>query len=326
MLDLNIPETTELQMTGAEKAAALFLVLGKENAVRLASFFSKEEIKIVVNAAENLHNLSPQVLEQIVNEFGENFEANGIVASSDTLSQYFADTEQDINANKKKEGRKDIDTSMLDPEVVQIFFENEPPQISALLLQRLDDEMAVNIISDLEANLRNEIFHAYLNGSDLDTSLKSEIEDDLIEMLYETKIDQGNIEGIEKTANLINQFSDETSDEVVKFFEEIDQETAVSIRKSLFKFSSIILMDRESRAILLDGIESEDIVNSLAVCEEDMRECVLDVLSQRNRRMVEAELARSKIKPEDTGTSQKKFISTALRLAREGLITLPEIT
>ena len=57
-------------MSGAEKAAALFLVLGKDNAVKLASFFSKEEIKKIVDAASNLNNLSPQVLEEIVAEFG----------------------------------------------------------------------------------------------------------------------------------------------------------------------------------------------------------------------------------------------------------------
>ncbi len=313
-----------MQMSGAEKAAALFLVLGKENAVRLASFFSKDDIKKVVDAAGNLGNLSPQVLEQIVTEFGENFEANGLLNGSDALSQFFEGAGEDTRVGKKPAGQGDIDISMLDPKIVKIFFESEPPQISALLLQRLDDEMAVKIISGLEANLRNEIFHAYLNGSDMKDSLQSEFEDDLIKMLYETKLDVGNVEGIEKTANLINQFSEETSDEVVKFFEEIDEQTAVSIRKSLFKFSSIVLMNKEFRAILMDSLEAEDIIKALADSGEEMRESILEVLSQRNRRMVEAALSRGGATPEEIGKSQKKFISNALRLAREDLIILPD--
>jgi len=321
---LDTTGNTNVQLSGAEKAAALFLVLGKDNAARLASFFSKEDIKKVVDAAGNLRNLNPKILEQIVSEFGENFAANGMLSGSETLSQFFEGKGDDNPAVEKPNKTGNVDISALDPDVVRLFFENEPPQISALLLQRLDDEMAVKIISDLESNLRNEIFHAYLNGSEMDPVLQSEIEDDLIEMLCETKIDEGNVEGIEKTANLINQFSEETSDEVVRFFEGIDQQTAVNIRKSLFKFSSIVLMSKPHRAILMDSIEADDIVKALSDCDEEMCESVLEVLSQRNRRMVEAEMARSNVAPEETGKSQKKFISNALRLAREGAIALPD--
>ncbi|MCP4073334.1 MAG: hypothetical protein GY742_16590 [Hyphomicrobiales bacterium] len=321
---MDISEISKAQMSGAEKAAALFLVLGRENATRLASFFSKEEIKKVVDAAGDLRDLSPQVIDQVVTEFGENFESNGIVASSDTLSQYFEGAGDNNSTAANAARRTNIETSQLNPVVVKMFFENEPPQISALLLQRLGDEMAVNIISNLEANLRNEIFHAYLNRSELEDDLQSEFEDDLIELIYNTELDKGNEEEIEKTASLINQFSEQTSDEVVSFFEEVDAETAASIRKSLFKFSSIVLMSKEARAVLVDGLETEDIVQALADSGEEMRESVFEVLSQRNRRVVEAELSRGATQPEDIGKAQKKFISSALKLSKEGIISLPQ--
>ena len=216
---------------GPRKPPLCFWCWAKKNAAKLASFFSKDEINKVVAAAGSLGSLSPVVINEIVREFGKKYAENGIPVSSDTLSQFFDGTEQSNDNSAQNENQAGIDVTLLDPQVVKNFFENEPPQISALLLQRLDDEMAIKIISELEPQLRNELFQAYLEQNKMEEDLQLEFETDLIEMLHDTKLDEGNAAEIEKTANLINQFSTETSDELVKYFEEIDADVAASIKK-----------------------------------------------------------------------------------------------
>ena len=57
--------------------------------------------------------------------------------------------------------------------------------------------------------------------------------------------------------------------------------------------------------------------------EKDFAETVLEVLSQRNRRMVEAELARANVTEEDIQVAQRQISAIVLKLAKEGTISLP---
>ena len=95
-------------------------------------------------------------------------------------------------------------------------------------------------------------------------------------------------------------------------------------KKSLFKFSAIVLLSKESRALLMDEIDTDDIVSALSDADEKLRESVFEVLSQRNKRLVEAELARTNAAQEVIEKAQKKFVGIALKLSKQGVIELPQ--
>ena len=83
-------------------------------------------------------------------------------------------------------------------------------------------------------------------------------------------------------------------------------------------------MSKEARSILFDGVESDDIVHALGDASDDMKESILDVLSQRNRRMVESELARGPASQEKIDEAQRKIAGLTLTLAKDGKLSLPE--
>ena len=132
------------------------------------------------------------------------------------------------------------------------------------------------------------------------------------------------MEQIEKAAGILNYFPEETGDELINFIENDSPETAATIKKSLFKFSSLVLLDKPTIAIIFDSVDTDDIVKCLGNVEEALKEAVLDVLSQRNRRMVESELARGPAPDEEIEIVQRKISSIVLNLVREGKIFLPE--
>ena len=94
-------------LTGAEKAAAVLLVMGKDSAGKLADFFSKEELKLVVKAADKLNSLSFSTIDQLVAEFGQNYVNNGLITDSNELSELFSDlTPDDAPKTDRKVSRK----------------------------------------------------------------------------------------------------------------------------------------------------------------------------------------------------------------------------
>ena len=117
-----------------------------------------------------------------------------------------------------------------------------------MLIPRLSDEQVSEVLLDIEPQIRNDIFQAYLNNNKLDPNLQQLLETDLIELIEATKSEEGNVKEIEKAANLINQFPSETSDNLIEFLERSSPELAVTIKKSLFKFASIAMLSTEDRS------------------------------------------------------------------------------
>jgi len=311
------------ELSGIEKTAALFLIMGKDSALRLAEFFTREELNLVAEAARNISELGSNGIDELIEDFVKNYQKLGLVNGSEDLSALFT---EDVEPPKVNRGGTALDSSAkIDPEVVRNFLESEAPQIGALLLDRLGDELTVEVFSILDPLLRNEIIHAYLSGNKIEQALQNTLESDLMEILQETKIDEGNSLEIAKAASLINQFPADTSDQIIGFLQGNSPEIAAAIKKSLFKFSAIELLAKEDRSILFDGVQADQIVMALSTTSEANRDAILDVLSPRNRRMVESDLARAQTPEDAAEKAQKTIAAHALKLAKDGEINLPEI-
>ena len=101
-----------------------------------------------------------------------------------------------------------------------------------------------------------------------------------------------------------------------------DPRAAEILKKSMFRFSEILGLTKETRSVIFDGVEPDVIVPALQGSDDKMKEVVLDVLSQRNRRMIEAELARASAAEDAIQAAQRQIASIALGLAKEGKISL----
>lgn len=316
-------------MTGTEKAAAVMLVMGKDSASKLADFFSKDELRRVVDAASRMQSLNQEVINKLVAEFGQNYVNTGIVTGSEGLSDFFDNLDDEESSEetgdkpRRSRPEAEVDTEETESEALMDFLAAEPEMIGAFLLGAIGEERAAKILTQAEPELRNRLFQAYLKRKTLEPEVERMLKADLLALINDLNEDDVNYEQIEKAAALINYFPEATGDELVGFIESNDPATAATIKKSLFKFSSVVELDKPARSILFDGLETEEIVQALGGADDALKDCVLEVLSQRNRRMVEAELAKGPPDQEIIESVQRKISGIALRLAKEGKIELP---
>ncbi len=317
-----------LVLSGAEKAAALLLVMGKESAIQLTDFLSKDDLSLIVEAAQDLPALSFDTVNQLVMEFENSIATYGMISGSDGLSKLLRKPKSS-GSNQDPAGGNDMqkknEDSELDLNIINLFLQTEKPKVSSLLIGALSDEMAARALSELQPELRNDIFQHYINRRKVDERLLGLLEIDIVELIANTKPDEGNTMLVERAANLINQFSADVSDDLVEFLEGTSPENAAAIKKSLFKFTSIELLSKESRSLLFDSIQTDEVVKILAGISDSLKKSILDILSQRNRRLVESELARAITQPDETEKVQKAVVARALNLAKQGVISLPEV-
>ena len=318
----------QYNLNGAEKAAALLFAMGKDAAVKLADFFSREELNRLNEAANNLRKLDYETIDTVVREFRENYITQGAFADADSLDEILEDITSNSDAEEENAKAAAASAALAVGDIpplehLQAFVESEPPLIAVFLLGTLDNELAAQVLSGLEPELRNSIFKAYLERKTFDPEIEAQIKSNLFVLIKEMNRGDGSEEKIEAAAGIINFFPEEAGDEVVGFIENNDPAIAAIIKKSIFKFSSIDQLTKPARSLLMDGIEAEDIVKALTESKPELQESILEVLSQRNRRMVEAELARSTTAPEEIQAVQRKIAGRALALSKEGKIELP---
>ena len=328
-------------LNGAQKAAALMLVMGKDTAVKMAEYFSEEELETIFEAANSLPDLGYEDIDSLTDEFRGDFFNTTLFTSPDAVSELFAqmrngnamspaETLAEREANGKKgnggiDGANGITFEGPDVETIRAFFESERPLLSAFLLDKLDTDVASSALDLLEAEQRNKIIGSLLNRKELDPATEAAVAKQLAGILAPTLEEgAGERQEIETAAMLINQISAGAASDLVNYIVEKDAAIGGMVQKRLFRFENIELLTKEDRAKIFDSVESEDIVSSLFESPDGLRDTILEVLSQRNRRMVEAELLRAKPKEEVVISSRKKITALVLNMAREELIILPD--
>lgn len=314
-------------LSGPQKAAAFLMVLGKDAAVKVGEHFTKEELRIIVAAAEELPSVNTNTVDTLVQEFDENYLSIGLLAEPDELSSVFGTSDKGGSMTQKSELDKEVSDpatliNNLDDDMVLEFFQNEPPMISALLLDALGQEKAAFVLNKLDPELRNEVFTAYMNRKDLSPAMESMLAADLLELVQAAEADVGAADAVEKAASMINFLPENISDDLVEFIKSQDAGLANSITKALFRFPMIEALDKPTRAKIMDGVDSSDVAKALVDASEGLKDAVLEVMSQRNRRMIESELALGG-KEDEIDAARKSIASHVLTLVKAGEIILP---
>ena len=313
---------------GPEKAATILMAMGKDSALKLADFFSKKEIKLITEAAGRLETLDVSTVEQLVQEFGKEYVGRGMFSDPDNLSAFFESLSSEHVENQEEgaatpaiESAKDEEFPDLDQ--IKEFVENEPVLLGAFFLGTLDDEMAANVFKLLEPDFRKKLFKAYLDRKSFPENLQSQFQLQMVNLILEQNASEGTSENIEAAARIINFFSEDDGDDLIGFIAGETPDIAATIKKSLFKFSAIVELSKPARSILFDQVETDDMVKALVSANDALKESVLETLSQRNRRLVESELARAQPSQEDIDACQRKIAGLALALSKDGKISLP---
>ena len=129
-----------------------------------------------------------------------------------------------------------------------------------------------------------------------------------------------------RVAEILNAMEKDASEDLMrKVRDSIDPKKLAALEARLFRFDDLVLLDKASRTLVVDGLPNDILVRALRDTPADLREAVLSAISQRARKMIEAELSAGG----NEGTAvvdeaRKSIAQLAMKLASEGRITLPQ--
>jgi len=324
-------------MTNEEKAAILLLSLEEEQAAEVMKNFSSSEIKHVGRCMSLLSEISDKDIECVAGDFCTLAKQKGkrIVSVDDNAIKNIIkkalgdDKAKDVLSMIEEESSRAPDNSIIeklrdiDPKVLLDFTKIEHPQTIALMLAILRPEQAAEILENLPPDRRNEIVNRMITLKDVSYEFIEEMARTLDSELNFEETNEQQVGGVSMMAEILNNMNRSSENEILDSVEEVNSDLASEIRNLMFTFDDILkLSDRDIRELIKE-INKEDLVRSLKVAEQEMKDKIFGNMSSRAAEMLKEDIElMPPIRLSEVEEAQKKIIETAKRLESEGKITI----
>lgn len=194
---------------------------------------------------------------------------------------------------------------------------NEDIKIAAIILSKLDDEKAAEVLDEIEAEQATELAFATKSTGDLSPELLTQIGLMLTESLPPDLPRAFNDAPALRVANLLNASSPDRRDEVLEQLGTQDAEFAADVRANIFTFADITnrIVPTDISKITRD-IPQEELVMALAYAaniEEESTEFVLNNMSKRMADALRDEIAEAPEVTKKAGEAAMGRVTSTIR-------------
>jgi flagellar motor switch protein FliM/flagellar motor switch protein FliG len=201
----------------------------------------------------------------------------------------------------------------------------EHPQCAAMVLSHLDPGLAACILEKLAEENRTEITERICTMSRVAPELLREVENVLRRKLAPSPAeDMTSPGGVAAAVEILNVGSRGLEKQVVESLEKRNPELAEEIKKNMFVFEDIVLLDRETVGRILAEVAEEDLLLAMkAVADEKVRTHIWQCVSAADRERLQARLAASgRARLADVERAQQGIVAVIRRMEQAGNIVV----
>lgn len=325
------PATSELG--NADRAAVMVMLLDERQAAGILAQLEPAELALLGEKMCALGEVGPDAIGHAI---------AGFVASSDGAALPAHGRESKVRAlmtealgGVKAEGLMQRilpdappDTSALEiarwlnpPALLQLL-RGEHPQAIAVLLVRLEPEVAAQVLSGLPAAQQSEVVHRVATLGPVAPEALAMLEDALTRRISELHggrpLAMG---GPREAADILNAAGKVAEKRIMPEMARIDRQLAKAIEQEMFKFEHLFALEPQAMGSLLREVDSEVLIDALKGIDEAQREVFFRAMSSRAADGVRDEIAgRGRLKLAEVQEAQRQIVAVARRLAAEGVI------
>ena len=316
---------TEERITGLQKAAILLIALGPEKSASVFKHLKEDEIEELTLEIANTRSVTPQLKEDVINEFyqiclaQQYIAEGGISYAKELLEKSFgSDKARDVIGKltsslqvKPFEFVRKTDASQL-----LSFIQDEHPQTIALILSYLAPNQASMIISalppDRQADVAKRIAIMDRTSPDVIKEVERVLESKLASLVNK---DYTIIGGVDSVVEILNAVDRGTEKHIMETLEIEEQELADEIRKKMFVFEDILLLDDRSIQRVLREVDNNDLAIALKGSNEDVQNAIFNNLSKRLAVMIKEDMDfMGPVRMKDVEEAQQKIVNIIRKL------------
>ena len=313
------------EYTGVQKAAILLIALGPEKSASIFKYLKEDEIEELTLEIANTRSVSPQTKEDILNEFyqiclAQQYIAEGGIGYAKEL------LEKALGGEKAQEVISKLTASLqvrpfefvrkTDPSQVLNFIQDEHPQTIAMILSYLSSNQAAMILGALtpekQADVAKRIAMMDRTSPDVIKEVESVLERKLSSLINQDYTVVGGVDANEGNLKTVHR---RTEKHIMESLEIEEPELADEIRKKMFVFEDILLLDDRAIQRVLRDVDNNDLAVALKGANEEVQGVIFKNLSKRLSAMIREDMEfMGPVRMKDVEEAQQKIVSIIRKL------------
>ncbi|MBS4759661.1 MAG: flagellar motor switch protein FliG [Clostridium sp.] len=331
-------ELTYEAMTQRQKVAALLIALGPSTASEILKNIKDDEMleQITFDIA-SLNKVPTEILNQVLEEFHSLFLASDYLASGGTnyartLLEKAYGPEQAQNMLGRLVNLLTTNPFQFfndaDPSQLATSFQNENPQLIALILAYLKPESSAKVLNSLPAEVQAQVAFKIADMNSTNPEIISEIEK-IVEGKFSSVVAQdfSKAGGVGALANILNRSDRATEKNVLEYLEMKNLELAEGVRELMFVFEDIVNLKDNAIQRIIREVETKDLAISLKGVREEIKEKIYSNMSERAQAMLKEELEyMGPVRAKEVQEKQTKIVGIIRALESAGEIVITRDT
>lgn len=318
-----------MELTGPEKAVLMLLSLDESAAAPIISELDPADVRKLREVATLMRAVPSSALEQVYAEFLE--KSREAVAVPRGGVRYLRRVAmRALGEAKTQEIFVDAPQSAIeklasaDALALAGVLENEHPQLVAAILSQLDTDKAADVLSGLPETLRPVVLERLATMTEVPAGLLEEVAAALSAELPAAEAEASmSVDGVSRSAALVRKLGRETGEALLGLLEEQNGELATEIRRSMYSFEDLRVLDARSIRSLLEAVPADRLTVALKTASEDLRAHIFSSMSKRAAERIREDMdVLGGVRLADVEAAQREIVEAALRLDADGVISL----
>ncbi len=320
-------------MSGVQKAAILLISLGPEKSATIFKHLKEDEIEELTLEIANTRSISPQVKEEVLEEFyqiclAQQYIAEGGIGYARELLEKALGNDQAQTVISKLTASLQVRPFefVRKTEASQVFnfIQDEHPQTIALILSYLAPGQSAMILGSLppekQADVAKRIAMMDRTSPDVIREVEGVLERKLASLVNQ---DYAIIGGVDAVVEILNAVDRATEKHIMETMEIDEPELADEIRKKMFVFEDILLLDDRAIQRVLRDVDNNDLAIALKGSNEEVQNAIFNNLSKRLAAMIKEDMEfMGPVRMKDVEEAQQKIVGIIRKLEDSGEIVI----
>jgi len=315
------------ELSNKQKAAILLIALGPEVSSQVFKHLKEDEMEKLTLEIANQRKVTQEQKEKVLAEFHQMLVANNYISAREIL-------EKALGAEKAVSIINRLTSSLqirpfdfarkTDPGQLLNFIQNEHPQTIALIMSYLQAEQSGTILSSLppdrQVDVAKRIATMDRTSPDVLKDVERILERKLSAMVTQDFTSAGGVDSIVEILNRVDRSTERT---IMENLEVQNPELAEEIKRRMFVFEDIVLLDDRSLQLVLREIESKDLALALKASSNEVAGKIYKNMSKRAADMLREEIEyMGPVRIRDVEEAQQKIVNVIRRLEESGEIVV----
>ena len=321
------------EYTGRQKAAIFLVTIGSELSAEIFKYLREDEIETLTFEIARLETIDAEQKDTILQEFQELMMANQFI-STGGIDYARELLEKSLGSQKAIDIINRLTSSLqvrpfdfirrTDPAHLLNFIQQEHPQTIALILAYLEPNKASVILQSLPHDVQSDVARRIATMDRTSPEVLREVERVLEKKLSTLSSEDytaaGGVESIVEILNLVDRASEK---QIIEALEDEDPELAEEIKKRMFVFEDIVMLDDRAIQKVMREVDSQELAKALKSVDTEVQDKIFRNMSKRAAGMLKEDMEyMGPVRLKDVEEAQQKIVSIIRHLEDTGEIVV----